>query len=78
MPNLYEVEVTYRGVVFAATYKEAMEFADKVTFTERPDIDVVPLEITLPPGWDEDTLVYHNGGIDMTVSQARKLAEYTD
>ena len=71
--KLFYVEVTKSAWVLAADEEEAETFADKIVETEYlKEIDVFPYteEYLKVSGWNEYSLVYHNGTEDITVEDA--------
>jgi hypothetical protein len=73
--KLIYVEVTKCGWVLAENDDDARSFADEILDTEYlKDVDVSPYteENLRASGWDEYTLVYHNGTEDITVEDALK------
>ena len=73
--KLFLVEVAKSAWVLAESSAEAKEFADEILDTEYlTKVDVSPYieENLRASGWDEYTLVYHNGTDDITVEDALK------
>ncbi len=71
--KLFYVEITKSAWVLAADEEEAETFADKILETEYlKDVDVFPYteEYLKVSGWNEYSLVYHNGTEDITVEDA--------
>jgi hypothetical protein len=71
--KLFYVEVAKSAWVLAESSAEAEEFADKILETEYlKDVDVFPYteEYLKVSGWNEYSLVYHNGTEDITVEDA--------
>ena len=71
--KLFYVDVTKFAWVLAADEEEAKTFADEILKTEYfKEIDVFPYteEYLKVSGWNEYSLVYHNGTEDITVEDA--------
>ena len=71
--KLFYVEVTKSAWVFAENEEEAETFADEILDTEDiKDVDVFPYteEYLKVSGWNEYSLVYHNGTEDITFEDA--------
>jgi hypothetical protein len=72
MKKLYEVKIIHYGVVLADSAAEATDSRREILAQELPEVNAYPLHKHLPPGWTEDTLVYHPGDRDLTLAQARE------
>ena len=71
--KLFYVEITKSAWVLAADEEEAETFADEILDTEPfKKVDVSPYieEYLKVSGWNEYSLVYHNGTDDITVEDA--------
>ena len=71
--KLFYVKVTKFGWVFAENDEEAKKFADEIVDTEYfTDVSIRPYteEYLNVSGWNEYSLVYHNGTEDITVEDA--------
>jgi hypothetical protein len=71
--KLFYVEITKSAWVLAADEEESETFADEILKTEYfKEIDVFPYteEYLKVSGWNEYSLVYHNGTEDITVEDA--------
>ena len=71
--KLFYVDVTKYAWVLAENEEEAKTFADEILDTEPfKTVDVFPYteEYLKVSGWNEYSLVYHNGTEDITVEDA--------
>ena len=71
--KLFYVEVTKSAWVLAADEEESKTFADEILETEYlKKVEVSPYteEYLKVSGWNEYSLVYHNGTDDITVEDA--------
>jgi hypothetical protein len=71
--KLFYVEVTKSAWVLAENEEEAETFADEILDTEDiKDVDVFPYteEYLKVSGWNEYSLVYHNGTDEITFEDA--------
>ena len=75
MGKLYEVEVTFVGVVFAESEDEAQYFADDIVsgLSGCDYAEASECRGRYPSDYRADTLVYHNGSGDLSIAEAEKL-----
>jgi hypothetical protein len=71
--KLYLVELTFTGIVMAESEGEALQYASDIKELE-PDMEhVATLGALLPGTWKPADIIFHAGGNDLTVTQAREL-----
>lgn len=77
--KLFEVAITYRGVVLAKDEAEAIELKDEILEWESLcEVETTTLDPDMPKpcDWEEGCYVYHNQqGRDILLSEARTMAK---